>query len=258
MIPKIIHYCWFGGKTKPKLIKDCIASWKQHLSNYQIIEWNEKNTDLSHPFIIEAYSQKKWAFVSDFVRLSKIEEFGGIYLDTDMMVIKNLDCFLEQDCFFGAEDLEYISCGIIGAIPHNPFIQSCIEKYDFLRFEKVKEITIPRIVTARFRNLYFFDDDFCSEVIRNGVKIYPSNYFYPFPLESKRDLKNYKNYIQEATYAVHLWSSSWIDHSEFHYFRNKKYATGFYQMISHLFKTKEFKYSYFRKIASSIKESLSY
>ena len=86
MIPKIIHYCWFGGSTKPKLVKDCILSWKIFFPNYEIIEWNEKNSDLNEPFVKAAYNLKKWAFVSDYVRLTKVYEYGGLYLDTDMLI----------------------------------------------------------------------------------------------------------------------------------------------------------------------------
>lgn len=259
MIPKIIHYCWFGKKNKPKLVRDCITSWKKHLPDYQIIEWNEKNTDFSHPFVKEAYSQKKWAFVADYTRLKKLEEFGGIYLDTDMMVVKSFNSLLANTCFFGAEDLEFISCGIIGCLPNNSFIKACSTEYDFLEFEKAAhlwEITIPRIITQKFRDLYNFRNDFNAVVIENGVKIYPSLYFYPFPYENRKELNNYKKYIRDTSFAVHLWSSSWVEYSEFQYFQNKEYFKGFFRMIQHLYNSRDFKYTYFRKIAATIKKSL--
>ena len=101
MIPKVVQYCWFGGKKKTKLIKDCIKSWKRYLPDYKIIEWNEKNSDLAHPFVIEAYKLKKWAFVSDYIRLKVLYDFGGIYLDTDMMVLKSFES--HRSCKFCGE-----------------------------------------------------------------------------------------------------------------------------------------------------------
>src|SRR5690606_23315459 len=124
--PKVIHYCWFGNKKKPPLVVDCISSWKLYLPEFDIIEWNEKNTDLNHPFLKKTFKLKKWAFVSDFVRLKVLYEFGGIYLDTDMLILKPLDVFLKDNCFFGAEDDKYINAAIIGASKEHPFIKECL------------------------------------------------------------------------------------------------------------------------------------
>ena len=259
MIPKVIHYCWYGEKKKPKLVRDCITSWKKHLPDYQIIEWNESNTDFAHPFVKEAYRQKKWAFVADYTRLKKIEEFGGIYLDTDMMVLKSFDSLLINTCFFGAEDSEFISCGIIGCLPNNCFINACIEEYNFIEFEKVTniwEISIPRIITRKFRNLYSFRNDFNTVVIESDIKIFPPLYFYPFPYKDRERLNNYRDYIRVVTFTVHLWSSSWVEYTEFQYFEKKEYFKGFCKMIQHLYKSREFKYVYFRKIAATIKSTL--
>lgn len=258
MIPKIIHYCWFGNKKKPKLVRDCILSWKKFLPDYQIIEWNEKNTDLSHPFVKEAYDQKKWAFVSDYVRLNVMYEKGGIYLDTDMMVLKSFDDLLHLNCFIGTEDLYYINVAVIGAIPKNIFIKGCLELYDKINLtinNNFNEITIPKLITKKFRELYFFESNFEDIIIKESVKIYPSHFFYPFPYEKKNDLKNYKNYIKTTSYTVHLWNSSWIEYSEFHYFRNSEYKKGLQKTLSKLIQEKKVDLTYLRKIVSAIKES---
>lgn len=99
---KIIHYCWFGGNEKSQIIKKCINSWKKYMPEYKIMEWNEKNIDLSFsPFVIEAYKNKKWAFVSDVIRLKVLYEYGGIYLDTDVELYESLDDLLKNnDAFF--------------------------------------------------------------------------------------------------------------------------------------------------------------
>lgn len=258
MIPKVIHYCWFGRKKKPQLVRACIKSWKKILPHYQIIEWNEKNTNLSHPFVKEAYNLKKWAFVSDYIRLQKIYEYGGIYLDTDMMLIKNLDCFLEDKCFFGAEDLDFISCGIIGTVPQHFFINECLSAYDLLSITKDTDLgmnTIPRLITEKFNAFTHNRKPFDNVLHVENIVIYPSKFFYPFPFNEKGDLVNYRSYIKEESFAIHLWNSSWIEYSEFDYFNNSEYIKGFQKVFDKIIKDKKVGLQYIRKVASSIKRS---
>lgn len=99
-IPKKIHFFWFGNNTKPKIVEKCISSWKQYCPNYEIIEWNESNFDLSLcDYLKEAFEAKKWAFVTDYARIWVIQKYGGIYLDTDVELISNLDKFLNDETF---------------------------------------------------------------------------------------------------------------------------------------------------------------
>ena len=260
MIPQVIHYCWFGGKKKSKLISDCINSWKYHLPDYEIIEWNKKNSDLSHPFVKKAYKLKKWAFVSDFIRLKVLYDFGGVYLDTDMMVLKPFDELLTNECFLGAESEDFISCGIIGVVKNNKFIKECLLKYNFIEINKGINwglITIPRIITDVFKYNNNFYLPFDKIIERKGVVIYPFDYFYPLDYENKDDLENYKNYLSTNSFAVHLWNSSWIQYSEFYYLRNGEYSKGFGIVWSDLFSKKNINIKYFKNIVSCIKESLS-
>ena len=121
-IPKVIHYCWFGGNPKPKLVQKCIHSWKKYCPDYEIIEWNESNFDISSCplYVRQAYDVKKWAFVSDYARLKIIHTCGGIYLDTDVELIKSLDSLLEYNAFFGFEDGKYVATGLgFGAVSDN-------------------------------------------------------------------------------------------------------------------------------------------
>ena len=102
MIPKTIHYCWFGGKALPPEVKECIRSWEKHCEDYRIVRWDETNFDISlHSFCKKAYEDNAWAFVSDYARLKIIYDFGGIYLDTDVEVLKCFDPLLAHDCFLG-------------------------------------------------------------------------------------------------------------------------------------------------------------
>ena len=107
-IPKIIHYVWVGNNEKPKDIKRCMETWKKHLKDYEIIEWNEKNFDIdSNKFVKEAYEARKWAYVSDYIRAYAIYNYGGIYLDTDVLVVESLDSLLDNRAFVGYENPQY-------------------------------------------------------------------------------------------------------------------------------------------------------
>lgn len=258
MIPKKIHYCWFGNKKKSHLIKRCIESWKIHLPDYEIYEWSEKNCNLDHPFIKDAYEKKEWAFVSDIVRLQKLYEHGGIYLDTDMYLVKNLDSFLGDECFFGAELEDLISAGIIGTSPKNSFISRVLNKYDYLNFsiENKKEITTPKIITEVFKKSFNYNDKFIKVIQKENIFVYPVDYFYPLSYHLKSDIENYSNYIKHNTHGVHLWNSSWIDKSEFEYIRVKEYKKALPLIFNRVKKTRKIEYLYLRKLLSCVKESI--
>jgi mannosyltransferase OCH1-like enzyme len=259
MIPKVIHYCWFGGKKKSKLIKDCIKSWGLHLPDYKIVEWNERNTDLSHPFLQEVYKLKKWAFVSDYVRLKVIHDYGGIYLDTDMMVLKSFEGLLINKSFFGAEDLKFVNCAIMGAEKNHWFIKNIIQFYDNIHFSSTVNlglITIPRIVTEIFRKEFNYQNDFNELIVLDDLTIFPARYFYSFPYTESDKVKAYKDYLSTDSYAVHLWTSSWVQYSEFYYIRKRKYVQGLKIILKSVFINGKIEWAYFRKILSCFKESL--
>lgn len=258
-IPKIIHYCWFGGKSKPKLVRDCIRSWKKYLSDYEIIEWNEENSDLTHPFVKEAYQLKKWAFVADYIRLEALYKKGGIYLDTDMMVVKSLNSLLGYKCFLGAEDSTYINAAIIGTVSKNDFIEECLKQYnaiDLAGNSKLDDITIPKLITNKFNELSKNRMPFDKIISHQDITIFPPEYFYALPFEHKKDLKNYKNYISNESYSVHLWQSSWIEFSEFYYFAHSEYSLGLRKVINKIKKDKKVDLNYIRRVTVSIIKSV--
>ncbi|MCC8153387.1 MAG: glycosyl transferase, partial [Tannerellaceae bacterium] len=130
MIPKIIHYCWFGKKEKPGKISKCIESWRRMLPDYQIIEWNEDNFDYeSIEYAKSAYRNGKFAFVSDVARLRALIEYGGIYLDTDVEVLKSFDDLLNYHCVFGMEERNYIATSFMACEPQFPLIQEFFNTY---------------------------------------------------------------------------------------------------------------------------------
>ena len=116
MIPRIIHYCWFGRKEKPESVVKCILSWKQYLPDYQIVEWNENNFDIENSitYVKQAYDCKMWAFVSDFVRLHALYNYGGLYFDTDVEVFKPFDDLMINSGFCGFESKYYIGTSVFG------------------------------------------------------------------------------------------------------------------------------------------------
>ena len=129
-IPKTIHYVWLGGKEKPKEIQRCMKTWKR-LSGYEFKEWNEKNIDIdSHPFLKKAIEQKQWAFASDYIRAWAIYNYGGVYFDTDVIVIRTIDDLLNNRAFVGYETPEFPFTAVFGAEKHHPFVKDLLDYYD--------------------------------------------------------------------------------------------------------------------------------
>ena len=207
-IPRIIHYCWFGRSEKPEIVKKCIQSWKNILTDYEIIEWNEDNFDInSNKYVKEAYENKKYAFVSDYVRVKVLYDMGGIYLDTDVEVYKSLDKFLEEESFWGFEEKNYIATSTIGARSGNRLIKQFLDFYEGKSYtEMAKDIetsTNVQIVTKIFKEIGF-EMNGERQSIDNIGTIYPQEYFSPY------DYINYYNKKTDKTYTMHHFYKSWI------------------------------------------------
>jgi mannosyltransferase OCH1-like enzyme len=205
MIPKIIHYCWFGKSKLPKLQVKCIESWKEHCPDYEIIEWNEDNFDISsNKYVYEAYNKKKWAFVSDYVRLYVLYHFGGIYMDTDTEVLKPIDIFLSNNSFFGFESEKFVFASPIGSIKYHPTLKSLLKYYNNRSFMKndgsCDLTTIVVMITNHLMAKGLIPNN--SFQIVNGITIYPTEYFCP--IDSTGKLK-----ITNNTYAIHHFVASW-------------------------------------------------
>ncbi len=139
VIPKIIHYCWFGCGEKPKLAQKCIASWRVFCPDYEIIEWNEDNYDVnSTPYTRYCYENHKWAFLSDFVRLHVVHQHGGIYFDTDVEVIASIDGLLDNGAFFAFENAQNVATGLgFGAEKNSKYVRAMMDQYSFLNETEV-------------------------------------------------------------------------------------------------------------------------
>lgn len=213
MISKKIHYCWFGKNPKNELIKKCIASWRKHCPDYEIIEWNEDNFDINQcKYTIEAYENKKWAFITDFVRLKVLYDFGGIYLDTDVELLKNIDEFLIHDAFSGFEDNRFIPTGLMGACKGNIWIKKLLEYYHDRSFynENGSLSLIPntRVITEISEKHFNYKSKEATGndlvILDNNVFLYPWFYFCP-----KSHLDG-KIRIMPETYAIHHFNGSWL------------------------------------------------
>ena len=207
-IPRIIHYCWFGRSEKPEIVKKCIQSWKNILTDYEIIEWNEDNFDInSNKYVKEAYENKKYAFVSDYVRVKVLYDMGGIYLDTDVEVYKSLDKFLEEESFWGFEEKNYIATSTIGARSGNRLIKQFLDFYEGKSYtEMAKDVetsTNVQIVTRIFKEIGF-EMNGERQSIDNIGTIYPQEYFSPY------DYINYYDKKTDKTYTMHHFYKSWI------------------------------------------------
>jgi mannosyltransferase OCH1-like enzyme len=195
MIPKTIHYVWVGPKPIPESAQRCLATWKERLPEYQLKLWNEGNSPLEHPYAKRVYARGKWAFASDYIRFKVLYDEGGVYLDTDMEILKPIDRFLNDQAFFGRTSSDgYISCGIIGAVPQHPFIQAILDVYDALGASG-EEITSPQAVERAY----------AAYPNKATIAVYPPEFFYPC---------NAGEHCSEAmlrnAYATHHWAESWV------------------------------------------------
>ncbi len=207
MIPKIIHYCWFGRGQKPELAVKCIESWKKFLPDYLIKEWNEDNFNLDiSPYVREAYDNKKYAFVSDVARLYALYTEGGIYMDTDVEVLKPLDCFLNHHAFSGFENNHCVPTGIMASEKNGVWAKENLEYYNNRHFVKsggVWDTTTNVTIITNYMLKKGLDPVNKYQDFPGLITMYPSDYFCP------KDHGTGKIHLTENTYTIHHYSGSW-------------------------------------------------
>lgn len=220
-IPKKIHYCWFGDKPKPESVQRCIASWKKHCPDYEIIEWSEKNFDVSiNKYCKQAYDKKVWGFVPDYIRVWIIYNYGGIYLDTDVQILRSFDSLLSNRAFAGFElnssedpsEGAFVNFGQgFGAEPHNPIIKAHMDVYEDVDFVledgSLNKIPSPKYTTALL--VRYGLDRKRNEIQNLGeIIVYPQEYFCP------KDYYTGEIHKTANTFSIHHYDASWLPDDE--------------------------------------------
>lgn len=209
MIPKIIHYCWFGENPLPELALRCINSWKKFFPDYEIKEWNEKNFDLECcAYVKEAYKAKKWAFVSDYARFWILYNYGGVYFDTDVEVIKDMRDIIDQGAFMGCETADKCAPGLgLGVVPGLDLYKDILVDYQQAHFINDDgsfnyETVVDRVTNILKRHGFIK----CENIQKIAeITLYPSEYFCPL------DYATGKLNITENSYSIHWYDASWLD-----------------------------------------------
>ncbi len=206
-IPKTIHYCWFGGNPLPKSAKKCINSWKKHCPEYELIQWNESNFDINcNAYCAEMTRQKKWAFLTDYVRLKVVFEHGGIYLDTDVQVIRPLDELIKEGPYMGFENTGRVATGLgFAAEAGNAIIRENMEYYEKLEdFSELK--SCPYITTEVLQRHGLVEDIKRIQKI-DGMTIYPEEYLCP------KNERTGLTVVTKNTFSIHHFDASWFEES---------------------------------------------
>ena len=199
MIPKKMHYCWFGRGKKPEIVEKCIESWKLYCPDFEIIEWNEDNFDVnSHPFMKEAYENKKWAFVVDVARLLIIQEHGGVYLDTDVELFGAIDDWLNDESVFFFESIIYMNLGMgFSAVQNHPLLQKLIDSYTKIAENYSGNIDFKNYVSPPLNTEVILN---CHpEIVMDGNISQRGERIFILAVEDY------------SKYAIHYGSSTWVE-----------------------------------------------
>lgn len=223
MIPKTIHYCWFGGNPLGPEETRCIESWKRNCLGYEIVRWDESNYDVTkNPYMYEAYEAGKWAFVADYARIDVVNAHGGLYFDTDVEVLRPFDEFLNCSMFAGWESRDplldklgipyenSVSFGLgYGAECDHPVLQDLLDFYDELSFYNedgsMNLVACPHYQTESLKKFGLDDSARTRQSLPGGIEIYPEDYFSP-----KSQLTG-EIELTESTASIHHFAMSWVD-----------------------------------------------
>ncbi|GAT62305.1 glycosyltransferase family 32 protein [Paludibacter jiangxiensis] len=210
MIPKKIHFCWLSDEPYPELISKCIASWQRYLPDYEFVLWDKNKFNIENiPWVKEAYANKKYAFAADYIRLYALYTEGGIYLDSDIEVIKDISPLLEQTSFMGFETAGCLEPAVMGAGQGMEWVKKCLDYYKdkhFIKSDGTLEMRpLPGIMGEILDKDYSLPKNISDSIVLNnaGLTLYPAHYFSP---------KNYHTkqiHITSETYTIHHFEVSW-------------------------------------------------
>lgn len=207
MIPRRIHYCWFGRGEKGALADRCMASWRDMLPEFEVMEWNETNSDLSSDYAQQAMRQRRYSKVANLVRLAALKDHGGVYFDTDVEVVRPLDALLEHDCFAGFQLLEesdeWVNNAILGGVAGHQYFADCIE-FTLHHYRETGELALSPFVTTAVLRQYGLKR--YGRQTLNGVHLYEREAFYPYSWHERY----HPAVVTPHTYCVHHWEKSWV------------------------------------------------
>ena len=203
MIPKVLHYVWLGGGEKSSLMQNCMESWKKFCPGWEIKEWNEKNFDLnSSPLIKKAIERRNWALAADAMKVLILREHGGVYVDTDIEIIKPLDGFLKHPFFIGYESSYWLNGAIIGSVPDHPVLRPLCALYKTELGLTMSNLLTVHIFSAVFKKMYGLRAN-GKTVITDEYAVYSKEWFYPI------DYLSHKVKKTANTHTVHYYSGTW-------------------------------------------------
>lgn len=223
----------------------CMASWRKYCPDYAIKEWNEDNSPMDIPWIRDACKHRKYAFVADYMRFYVLFHEGGVYMDTDMLLVRPIDVFLQESAFLGREDADNANMAIFGAKAGDAFCKQCIDYYDDTMFDVVSPPIITRFITPQLFEYGFTEDD-STQHLSNGMTVYQSSYFYPIHYTQEFALEDVMKYAKADTYGIHLWNKSWTD--ELRLLALGNYKQGFRLARKHIGRTPFLPWKYYKKL----------
>lgn len=206
MIPKVIHYCWFGYGTYPAIFDKCMESWKKYCPDYDIKLWNEDTFDVSSiPYVKEAYDNKKWAFVVDYVRMFILNKEGGLYLETDTEILKPLDDLLDTGLFI-CQAGDAVTIPVLGAEKNNVFLQAMMEYYEGRHFKlddgTLDCTTVNNVASKILKEKFNMVRSDTIQHLDPNITVYPERYFFT-------DWSSGRMKYTESNYVIHYAEASW-------------------------------------------------
>lgn len=219
MIPKKIHYFWFSGDPLPKKLRECFESWKSSMPDFELKKWDLSNSPIDSDFAKRALSEKKWAFLTDYCRFKVLHEEGGIYLDSDVFMLKTPDELLSYNSFWSSTDFGKVDPFVFGCAKGNYVVQKCIEFYENYPSDFVEFPVVPDVIESIFNELGYHGDNSKTFIKDNNV-VLPYEQFCPMPF-NQADEANFRKFATENTLGIHLWNTSWNDPFRF-FFQNRK------------------------------------
>lgn len=241
MIPKIIHYCWLSGDPIPEQLQRCMESWKKYLPDYEFMLWDLKRFDVNQTlWTKQAFEAKKYAFAADYIRLYAVYNYGGIYMDMDVEVVKPFGELLDAPYILGVETQDGIEAGVFGAMKHNPYIGKCLEYYknrsfilqdgnlDTRPLPKIMYEVLTKNYSSMERTSFKIDD----EEMKECIEVFSPEFLTAKSYETGEIKRT------SLTYTIHHFAASWHGRKEKLYrFVNKMFGERFAQMCSRIYKS---------------------